>query len=91
MADNIELFIKIDENTYNNFIHNEYSRADVIAIHTALMNGTPLSKGHRRILDEKDILDTKNNDGGWYDLVDMPEYIAGVKPIIEAESEEKHE
>ena len=54
--------------------------------------GTPIAKGHGRILDEKDILDTENNDGGWYDLVDMPEYIAGVKAIIEAdtESEEKY-
>ena len=61
-------------------------------IHKAIYNGTPLSKGHGRILDEKDILDTENNDGGWYDLVDMPEYIAGVKAIIEAdtESEEKY-
>ena len=48
-----------------------------------------LPKGHGRILDEKDILDTETNDGGWYDLVDMPEYIAGVKAIIEAESEYK--
>jgi len=54
-----------------------------------IMNGTPLPKGHGRILDEKDILDTKNNDGGWYDLVDMPEYIAGVKAIIEADSEKE--
>lgn len=59
----------------------------------AIRHGIPLPKGHGRILDEKDILDTENNGGGWYDLVDMPEYIAGVKPIIEAdtESEEKNE
>jgi len=54
-------------------------------------NYIPLPKGHGRILDEKDILDTKNNDGGWYDLVDMPEYIAGVKAIIEADKEEINE
>lgn len=46
-----------------------------------------LPKGHGRILDEKDILDIENNDGGWYDLVDMPEYIAGIKAIIEADKE----
>ena len=56
-----------------------------------IKNGTPLPKGHGRILDEKDILDTKNNDGGWYDLVDMPEYIAGVKAIIEADKAESEE
>ena len=56
-------------------------------ISNAIYNGVLLPKGHGRILDEKDILDTKNNDGGWYDLVDMPEYIAGVKAIIEADVE----
>ena len=55
----------------------------------AIQRGTPLPKGHGRILDEKDILDTENNDGGWYDLVDMPEYIAGVKAIIEADKEKE--
>lgn len=44
-----------------------------------------LPKEHGRLLDEKDILDTENNSGGWYDLVDMPEYIAGVKAIMEAD------
>ena len=56
-----------------------------------LMNGTPLPKGHGRLLDENDILDTDNNDGGWYDLVDMPEYIKGVKEIIEADKEGRGE
>ena len=59
--------------------------------YSAIRNGTPLPKGHGRILDEKDILDTDNNDGGWYDLVDMPEYIAGVKAIIEADKAESGE
>ena len=40
----IELAIKIDEDTYNNFVRNEYSRVDVIAMHTALVNGTPQPK-----------------------------------------------
>ena len=53
----------------------------------AIQSGTPLPKGHGRILDEKDILDTEKHDGGWYDLTDMPEYIAGVKAIIEADTE----
>lgn len=57
-------------------------------VYKYIAKGTPLPKGHGRILDEKDILDTENNDGGWYDLVDMPEYIAGVKAIIEADKTE---
>ena len=57
-------------------------------IRDTVKKGTPLPKGHGRLLDENDILDTDNNDGGWYDLVDMPEYIKGVKGIIEADKEE---
>ena len=57
------------------------------ALIRAVINGTPLPKGHGRLLDEKNILDTENNGGGWYDLVDMPEYIAEVKEIIEADTE----
>ena len=57
----------------------------------AITDGIPLPKGHGRILDEKDILDTENNSGGWYDLVDMLEYIAGVKPIIEVDTERSDE
>lgn len=53
----------------------------------AIIKGTPLSKGHGRLLDEKEILNTNANDGGWYDLVDMPAYIAGVPAIIEADKE----
>ena len=79
----MKLIIDIPEVFY------EYCKAqeDAIEIQLAVKNGTPLPKGHGRILDEKDILDTENNDGGWYDLVDMPEYIAGVKAIIEADTE----
>ena len=74
-----------NEDLYGNY----YDRNSLIG--KAIQNGIALPKGHGRILDEKDILDTKNNDGGWYDLVDMPEYIAGVKAIIEADKAERSE
>lgn len=86
----MQIVINIPEEIYERFGH-EYREENLISKHTndiildAFCNGTPLPKGHGRILDEKDILDTENNDGGWYDLVDMPEYIAGVKAIIEAD------
>lgn len=86
----VELVIKIDEDIYKakrHLVANQKRMVDKVDI--AIANGVPLPKGHGRILDEKDILDTENNDGGWYDLTDMPEYIAGVKPIIEAASEVK--
>ena len=83
----IELVIKIPEEEYEEIINSE--DCGLHRLTRAVANGTPLPKGHGRILDEKDILDTKNNDGGWYDLVDMPEYIAGVKAIIEADKEQE--
>ena len=70
-------------------IKDGYLKDCIKATTEAIVNGTPLPKGHGRILDEKDILDTENNSGGWYDLVDMPEYIAGVKAIIEADKEQE--
>ena len=42
-----EIIIKIDEETYNNFvIKNEYSRLDVIAVHNALVNGINQETGY---------------------------------------------
>lgn len=86
MAD-IELVIKIPERDY--YLACKYPDALIATYAHYIKKGTPLPKGHGRILDEKDILDTKNNDGGWYDLVDMPEYIAGVKAIIKADKEQE--
>jgi hypothetical protein len=88
----MQIVIDIDENVFTRLFDNgveDYAivNDDLFAIAKSIRKGTPLPKGHGRILDEKDILDTKNNDGGWYDLVDMPEYIAGVKAIIEADKE----
>lgn len=50
-----------------------------------------LPKGHGRLLDEKEILASEDHDGGYYDLVDMPGYIAGVPAVIEADKAESEE
>lgn len=88
----IELVVKIPEEIRLALINNIQLSLDQQSIcdsciKQAIINGIPLSKGHGRILDEKDILDTENNDGGWYDLVDLPDYIAGVPEIVEADKE----
>ena len=80
----VELVVKIPEDAYDFIKRTGYHTQ---SLYNAIKNGTPLPKGHGRILDEKDILDTKNNDGCLYDLYDMPDYIAGVKAIIEADTE----
>lgn len=58
-------------------------------VDNAVLNGILLPKGHGRILDEKEILNTEKHDGGWYDLVDLPEYIAGISAIVEADKGEQ--
>lgn len=85
----MQIVIDIPDEIYNKMRRGEaLYPADANVVIFAIETGTPLPKGHGRILDEKDILDTETNDGGWYDLVDMPEYIAGVKAIIEADKVE---
>ena len=86
----VELVIKLDEDTYKDIKRGKiYTSVRDVPQESvvAIANGVLLPKGHGRIMDEKDILDTENNDGGWYDLTDMPEYIAGVKAIVEADKE----
>lgn len=85
----MKIMIEMSEERYKEIVESDkpvmICRSDVAKV---LANGIVLPKGHGRILDEKDILDTENNNGGWYDLVDMPEYIAGVKAIVEADKAE---
>lgn len=83
----MQIVIKISDSKYQSILGDDYCGILDADLYKAIKNGIPLPKGHGRILDEKDILDTENNNGGWYDLVDMPEYIAGVKAIIEADKE----
>ena len=88
----MQIVIDIPDKEYEEIIDNKLNKSwDMTHYERVIANGIPLPKGHGRILDEKDILDTKNNDGGWYDLIDMPEYIAGIKAIIEADKAERNE
>jgi len=85
----MQIVIDIDEEDYKRIQDTpDVFNSLTSRTYSAIRNGTPLPKEHGRILDEKDILDTENNDGGWYDLTDMPEYIAGVEAIIEADKAE---
>lgn len=81
----MKVLINVPDEIYKKIQDLNVDESFIIEPYKWIKNGTPFPKGHGRILDEKDILDAKNNDSGWYDLVDMPEYIAGVKAIIEAD------
>lgn len=64
----MQLVIDIPEESYKN-IKEQVDKRDYpdMQIGRAIANGIPLPKGHGRILDEKDILDTENNSGGCCD------------------------
>lgn len=81
------LKVEIREHLANNtnLVCGSYELETIDMFLTAFNNSTLLPEGHGRILDEKDILDTENNGGDWYDLYDMPAYIVGVKAIVEAD------
>lgn len=49
------LLINIDKKTYDHFIHNEYGRADMIAVHNAINNGIPLPKELSELLFKQDM------------------------------------
>ena len=90
MAD-IELVIKIDEHLYDsckkefdNLKENEHTDCYTYAI----ANGTPLPKGHGRLIDADAIIDKNAYDLDNNFVVDLCD-IREAKAIIEADKEEK--
>ena len=93
MAD-IEVVIKIDEDIYSRFTHDEVRPrfeiteeerfqmdADAVRLTRAFCNGTPLPKGHGRLIDVDDI---DNHIIGHVDTRSCPTIVEAYK----AESEE---
>lgn len=89
MADT-ELVIKIDENLYTRLFDNgDVNAVDMLKACVAIRKGTPLPKGHGKLIDVKDLLkllcleDTEQNR-----KLNMGEHITledidSIKPIIE--------
>lgn len=100
MAD-IELVIKVDEEIYqeaikSGYLHHLYDE-DVA---TAFIEGTPLPKGHGRIVDigkiDEDKIDSSNpiislTIGGEYIEAVSLDYLNNLKTIIEADKEESED
>lgn len=81
----MEVVIKIDEGTYSNFVCNKYSRVDVIAMHTALANGTQLPKGHGDLIDANELVKGRVSNDPIVILVNNAETI--IEADIESEDE----
>ena len=89
----MQIVIDIPEETYNDIQSRDWKNGELIFSEEwkAIHNGIPLPKGHGRLVDEKEILNTDKHWGWCYDLVDMPAYIADIPTIIEADEEVKEQ
>ncbi len=99
MAD-IELVIKIPEGLKKDFEFEQWTALSCMEMKNALMNGTPLPKGHGDLIDKEKL---KENINGWYafmkDICKQPymtlkqEEIIGkidiITPIIKADKEKE--
>lgn len=88
---NIELVIKIPEEEYDLIVNDEACGLNVLT--RAIANGTPLPKGHDKLIDVKDLReqicleDTKENRKLNLGEIITLEDIDRIEPIIEADKE----
>lgn len=81
----MQIVIDITEKLYK-ALKQDDNEGDAWDAVEAIINGTPLPKGHGRLIDEKEILN--NPDGIYYDIYDLPEYLEECIPtVIEADKE----
>ena len=88
MAD-IELVVKIPEEIYESRYGEECDEKDCLIIDAftyAIANGTPLPKGHGRIVDIDKVLEEMRATRTY----DIPFALERVKPIIEADEEQSN-
>ena len=90
MAD-IELVIKMSQESYNNLKIGCTQRVSDSEMIEALKSGKPLSKGHGDLIDRKELLDAfwtycREGDFGYHQAEDL---IKSALPIIEADKEVK--
>jgi hypothetical protein len=90
MAD-IELVIKIPKQVYN-YIHKHHhiANSDILDIKDAIINGTPLPKGHGRLIDADkfDVISYQHTSDDFDNgVMWLAEQISGAQTIIEADKE----
>ena len=86
MAD-IELVIRIPEEEYK-CVQITGCIGNKTCISNAIYNGTPLPKGHGRLIDADAYID-KHEECGWLDDITVDEFNAITPTIIEADKEQE--
>ncbi len=89
MAD-IELVVKIDEEDYKevlNINNRDCTWNNMHSCYEAILNGTPLPKGHGKLIDESDFTPDSDYDDGMFHAVSIGQ-INSAPTIIEADKTE---
>ena len=88
MEDNIELVIKIPKGIYVASQMLDVKPDDVVQIPLEnIANGTPLPKGHGRLIDESDLIPDSDYEDGMFYAVSIGA-INSAPTIVEADKEE---
>lgn len=85
----MQIVIDISEDTYIATCNESMLPPDVKNVVNAIKNGTPLPKGHGRLVDADKITFSRFYDGA--DYVQARRQINDVPTIIEADNEDKQE
>ena len=85
----IELAIKIPEKIYK-YVQQigSINMLDTQQVANAIFDGTPLPKGHGRLIDADAYID-KHEECGWLDDITVDEFNAITPTIIEADKEQE--
>ena len=83
----MQIVIDIPENDYRKV---QDGRASVSMMRKAIRNGTPLPKGHGRLIDESDLIPDSDYEDGMFYAVSIGT-INDVPTIIETDKEESEE
>ena len=82
----MQIVIEISEDVYKSIQDKGFCGISHMGLYNAIANGTPLPKGHGRLIDEDEVLN--NPDGIYYDLYDLPSYMENHIPtVVEADKE----
>jgi hypothetical protein len=88
------IVIEIDENEYlgiKEYPNNITSYPVTIHLYDAVRNGTPLPKGHGRLIDADELKEHKYHDNHRYENAVAVAYIDWAPTIIEADKAESEE
>lgn len=82
----MQIVIDIPNKAYEKIVKNEYDYGDMNVI---IQNGTPLPKGHGRLIDASNLLTVTDYDGENEKTYVLYDEIDNAPTIIEADKEEK--